>query len=263
MIWMLTATAAMFDTPEESSLPPLQRTWGGTEACDARALLVEAGERVEHPTEPELADDPQALLMRNLHVLDAWERARACGTVERSGDGIFAMYSAGQVLVAAARAVVDRAPRLAAERAVEAYAAGNDTSAGPLVAGMVGQALHLQALDVLAEVWPALEPAERARIAERLERLQRARPGLDLDAERAYALELAEQYWLEGTCLVAHEEAMGHAEKALTTGDRSLLDPQRAPSLSEWLTGCGRGIESVTDQWLEDEAELERQIAAL
>lgn len=263
MIWMLTATASMLATPEREPLTPLERAWGGTEPCDARAILVEAGEQVVHPTDVERIDAPNAMLLQNLHVLEAWQRAERCATVARGVDGLFHMYSAGQVLVAAARAEIERNPRLAAERALDALAAGNDASAGPLVSTMVGRALHSEALDVLAEVWPALSPSARERLGSELRAIHRVRPRMDLEAERATAVEMASNLWLEGTCLDAHEEALGHAERALALGKPELLEDRRAPSLSEWLTGCGHGIEAVTGQYLEEEVDLARQVDAL
>jgi hypothetical protein len=263
MIWMMTATAALLPAsePDPVELAPLERAWGGTEDCDVRAVMVEAGQRVVEPADGHT--DPQAMLMHNLHVLEAWERVRGCRTMERGFDGIFQLYSAGRVLVASARSQVASDPVRAAEDALDAFAFGHDASAGPLLATMVGQAVHLDALDVLGEVWPALTAAEQARFARRLEALNRVRPPLDVEAERAMAVDIASLHWMEGACLQAHDEAMDHAMRALEAGDPSLLQDRRTPSWAEWFTGCGLGIESVTADYLEAEADMERSIAEL
>lgn len=258
MIWMLTATAAMLAETSSETLEPRPRAWGGDAPCDAARVLLDAA-GVERPTEG--LDDPMALLNANLHVLEAWEQARGCSTVQRELESPFRMFSFAQVLVAAARVEVERDPVLAAERALEAYAAGHDVATGPLLSSMVGIAVHLEALDVLAEVWPALSPNDRRFVAAELERLNRVRPRFDLEAEAWAAEQLAQRFWLEGTCLDAHATALGHVRDALAQDDPELLEPRRAPTLSERLTGCGLGIERIVGEWLEDDAALDARVA--
>ena len=268
MIWMMTATATagilLALEPEvpvvDLDLPPLERRWGGDRACDVREALAAAGEG--RSKRVDLAD-PQQTVADNLHVLDAWEGVRDCATVERELDGTFDLYFSGQVLIAAARVRTDTMPGVAANHALDAFALGNDSKAGPMVSAMVGQVLHLEALNALEAIWPALSEGQRVRVATRLAELHAADPGVDLEAERAVLAQIADAFWpVDAVCVQAHEEVMVHVERALAAKDIGLLDANRAQTWAGWLTPCAHGIESVMVDYLEQQAEIDGSVAA-
>lgn len=253
------ATAALFSASAEVPLAPLERTWGGSSECDARAILVEAGETAKFP-EAGRDEDPAGFVRVNQHVVDAWERARPCSTVARSLKGTFALFHVAQVLAASAQTQSD--PVQKAEGALEVFAAGNDAAAGPMVATMVSRAVHMEAVGIVEEAWSSIGPDDRRRILQRLRALHAARPPMDLESERLAVREIAAKSWLGGTCIQAHAEALVHVEEALRTGPDA-LDLARGATVSEWLTGCGAGMEQVTRLFLEDEARIAATIASL
>lgn len=256
--------AAALPAVEDVPLEPYLRVWGGGGSCDATSIFVEAAERIEGDP---WRDPAGEAIFHNMHVLEAWERGRNCGTVDRRGPAPLRLFNFGGVLVAAARNALNHDPSRAVDLAVEAFTFGNDAAVGSLVSSMVGASIQQSALEVVAEAWPYLGSDARDVVSRRLRQLRRLSPPLDLEGERDAMRRNAEAFqaesWLPvAWCLDAHGDAMDRVEAALQDDHpRSMLEPTREPAWLGW--GCDRGIDRLVGDWLDEQDLLEAQLIVL